>query len=92
MATLRLAVSPEGTRARCDHWRSGFYHIARQARVPVATGFLDYANRRCGMGPLIELTGDVSADMDRIRSFYEPLRGKYPELQGPIRLREEAGG
>ena len=90
MTTLRLAVSPEGTRALCDHWRSGFYHIARQARVPVATGFLDYANRRCGLGPLIEPTGDIAADMARIRAFYEPLKGKHPELQGPIRLREEA--
>jgi 1-acyl-sn-glycerol-3-phosphate acyltransferase len=87
---LCLAVSPEASREHRDHWRSGFYHIARQACVPLATGFLDYATRRCGLGPLIELTGDVPADMARIRAFYGPLKGKHPELQGPIRLREEA--
>ena len=87
---LCLAVSPEGSRGHRDYWKSGFYHMAREARVPIATGFLDYANRRCGFGALIEPTGDVAADMDRIRAFYGPLKGKYPELQGPMRLREEA--
>jgi len=86
---LFLAVPVEGTRGRRDHWRSGFYHIARGADVPVATGFLDYGTRRCGLGELIHLTGDMTADMDRIREFYRPVKGKYPELQGPVRLREE---
>jgi len=87
---LRLAVPVEGTRGRRVHWRSGFYHIARGAGVPVCTGFLDYSRRRCGLGELIHLTGDVVADMDRIRAFYAPIKGKYPELQGPVLLREEA--
>ena len=87
---LRLAVSPEGTRGHRDHWKSGFYHIARQARVPLVTGFLDYSTRRCGLGPPIELTGDVAVDMAAIRAFYGPLKGKYPGLQGPVRLREES--
>jgi len=86
---LRLAVSPEGSRDRRDHWRSGFYHIARRARVPLAPGFIDYGTRRCGLGPLITLTGDVGADMEVVRAFYSGLKGKYPELQGPVRLREE---
>jgi len=87
--TLRLAVPPEGSRSHRGRWQSGFYHIARGAGVPVVTGFLDYATRRTGLGPTIRLSGDVAADMDRIRAFYEPMRGKYPQLQGPIRLREE---
>ena len=55
----------------------------------MCTGFLDYATRRAGLGELIDLTGDVVADMDRIRAFYAPIRGKFPELQGPVRLHEE---
>ena len=89
---LRLAVPVEGTRGRRDHWRSGFYHIARGAGVPLCTGFLDYSTRRCGLGELIHLTGDVVADMDRIREFYAPIKGKHPEQQGPVRLREESSG
>jgi 1-acyl-sn-glycerol-3-phosphate acyltransferase len=86
-----LVIPPEGTRARAERWRSGFYHIARGAGVPVVPGYLDYAHKRCGMGPPIDLTGDVRADMDRIRAFYEAggYCGVKPDQMGPIRLREE---
>ena len=57
--------------------------------MPLATGFLDFPNKRCGVGPVFHLTGDIQADMDRIRAFYEPLGGKFPDKQGPVRLREE---
>ncbi|MCB9524293.1 MAG: lysophospholipid acyltransferase family protein [Myxococcales bacterium] len=86
---LVLAIPPEGTRSYRDFWKSGFYHIAVGADVPVGTGFLDFAQKRCGLGPTLRLTGDVRADMDRVRAFYEPLRGKVPADQGPVRLREE---
>lgn len=46
-----LAVPPSGTRARTDYWKSGFYHIARAAGVPVVCGFLDYGQRQAGLGP-----------------------------------------
>lgn len=87
-----LGVPPEGTRGRTEHWRSGFYHIALGARVPVVPAYLDFARRRVGMGPAMEMTGDVRADMDRIRAFYASLdpRAYNPENVGPIRLREEA--
>lgn len=88
---LILAVPPEGTRSRADHWRSGFYHIAQGANVPVITGFLDYGTKTTGVGPLVKLSGDVGADMDRFRSFYGGMRGKRPEKQGPIRLQAEGG-
>jgi|JI10StandDraft_1071094.scaffolds.fasta_scaffold78743_4 1-acyl-sn-glycerol-3-phosphate acyltransferase len=89
---LWLVVPPEGTRARAERWRSGFYHIALGAGVPVVPGYLDYARKRMGLGEPITLTGDVGADMDRIRAFYAAKApvGHAPELFGPIRLREEA--
>jgi 1-acyl-sn-glycerol-3-phosphate acyltransferase len=82
-------VPAEGTRGRAPHWKSGFYHIARAADVPVLLGYLDYARKRGGFGPAIELTGDVSADMDEIRSFYADKVAKYPECFGEIRLKKE---
>ncbi len=87
--SLALVVPAEGTRGRAPHWKSGFYHIARAAEVPVLLGYLDYARKRGGFGPAIELTGDVSADMDEIRSFYADKVAKYPECFGEIRLKEE---
>ncbi|MDF1561975.1 MAG: lysophospholipid acyltransferase family protein [Deltaproteobacteria bacterium] len=86
-----LAISPEGTRSRREHWKSGFYHIARAAGVPVACGVLDYARKEGGFGPTLELTGDVKADMDRFRAYYGDKRGLHPELFGPVRLRDETG-
>jgi 1-acyl-sn-glycerol-3-phosphate acyltransferase len=87
--TLCLTVPPEGMRARAPYWKSGFYHIARTARVPIVLGYLDYARKRGGFGPAFEPTGDLRADMDRIRAFYADKVGRYPACFGEIRLREE---
>jgi 1-acyl-sn-glycerol-3-phosphate acyltransferase len=86
---LALLVPPEGTRTASRYWKSGFYHIARGAGVPVALGFLDYPNKRVGIGPLLAVTGDVRADMDRVRAFYADKGAKVPANFTPPRLREE---
>jgi 1-acyl-sn-glycerol-3-phosphate acyltransferase len=89
--SLALVIPPEGTRGRADHWKSGFYHIAVGAHVPIVPGYLDYGRKRAGLGPAIWPTGDVVADMDTIRAFYaeKAPTGRYPDDFGPIRLREE---
>jgi 1-acyl-sn-glycerol-3-phosphate acyltransferase len=81
-----LVIAPEGTRSRADRWKSGFWHIARQAGVPIALGYADYPRRRTGVGAWIEPGDDPEADMERIREFYAGKRGKRPEKQGPVRL------
>lgn len=87
--SLVLMVPAEGTRAHVDYWKSGFYRIARAADVPVVLSYLDFATKTGGIGPTIELTGDVRADMDRIRTFYSGKHGLHPRNVGVIRLREE---
>ncbi len=84
-----LSIPPEGTRARREYWKSGFYHIAVEADVPVCLTYLDYDRRVSGFGPCFRLTGDVRKDMDRIREFYTDYVGKFPENFTPPRLREE---
>lgn len=88
---LWVIIPPEGTRKRAEHWKSGFYHIARGADVPVVPAYLDYARKRAGFGDPVDLTGDVGADMDRVREFYDDHapQGFRPDDFGPIRLREE---
>jgi hypothetical protein len=83
---LWIALSPEGTRDRTDHWKSGFYHLAREARVPLLLGFIDAEKRECGFGGLFELTGDIGLDMDRLRAFYASKRGIRPECESEIHL------
>jgi 1-acyl-sn-glycerol-3-phosphate acyltransferase len=86
---MALVVPSEGTRGHTPYWKSGFYHIARSADVPIVMGYLDYPRKRGGFGPALQTTGDVRLDMDEIRAFYAGKTGKYPDLFGPIRLKEE---
>lgn len=88
-AEIVIAIAPEGTRARRDHWRSGFYHLAREAEVPLCLSYLDYGKHRGGFGPCFVPTGDVKADMDLIRTFYADKRARHPDRFTPPRLREE---
>lgn len=86
---LIVGIPPEGTRGKVDVWKSGFYHVAVGAQVPLGLAYLDFEKRRCGIGGFFTPTGDVSADMDRVRAFYRDIRGKYPDLECVPRLREE---
>ncbi|WP_166971120.1 1-acyl-sn-glycerol-3-phosphate acyltransferase [Brevibacterium atlanticum] len=84
-----LVITPDGTRGGHTHWKSGFHRIAVHTGMPVTMGYLDTATRTTGLGPTIEMTGDISADMDRIRGFYADKHGIRPHLQITPRLREE---
>jgi 1-acyl-sn-glycerol-3-phosphate acyltransferase len=88
---LIIHIPPSGTRRRGERWRSGFYHIARQADVPVFMGYLDSATRTFGYAPPLTLSGDVRRDMDVIRAFYADKRGLVPANESVIRLKEEDG-
>jgi 1-acyl-sn-glycerol-3-phosphate acyltransferase len=86
---LHLVIPPSGTRSRATHWKSGFYHIARGARVPVVCAFLDYRRKVGGIGPVLAASGHVGADMARIRAFYAGIHGRFPASTTPVRLLEE---
>lgn len=86
-----LVVTPDGTRSGHTHWKSGFYRIARQTGMPVTLGYVDRTTMTTGLGPTFELSGDVSADMDRIRAFYADKAGVRPEHRVEPRLRDESG-
>ncbi len=87
---LYLVVPAEGTRSLTEFWKSGFYHIAREANVDIICSYLDYTKSVTGIGLVMRPTGNLTADMDRLRAFYGQYEGRFPELQGPIRLREES--
>ena len=86
-----LAILPEGTREKVDSWKSGFYHIAKGADVPVLFAYVDYPSRTGGFGPMIWLTDDAQADLARIADFYSTKTGRHPERTGPVRLSLSAG-
>jgi len=87
---LTLVITPEGTRKRTNFWKSGFYHIALQAGLPIVLGYADFEKKTCGFGHYIIPTGDAEADMAKIRAFYSGVQGKFPEQFGPVRFRPES--
>ena len=76
---LCVLIPPEGTRQRREKWKSGFYHIALQANIPLILGYLDYGKKAGGFGELYWLTGNMEADMKYIQEFYASKKAKYPE-------------
>ncbi len=78
---LIVIVPPSGTRGKVAYWKTGFYYIASGAGVPISLGFIDYGTKTGGIGPLFYPTGDIEADMKKIRAFYSDIIGKYPEQQ-----------
>jgi len=84
---LALALAPEGTRSKMDHWKTGFHYIARAANVPILMGYLDFGNKQVGVGGLFYPSGDIDADFEIIRQFYASRRGKNPENASLIKVR-----
>jgi 1-acyl-sn-glycerol-3-phosphate acyltransferase len=85
--SLVFALAPEGTRSKTDHWKTGFYHIARAAGVPIALAYLDFGKKQVGIGKSFYPTDDIEADFETIRAFYKDKRGKNPENESLIRAR-----
>jgi len=76
---LVIMVTPEGTRSAVKKWKSGFYHIALGADVPVVVGYLDYKKKEAGIGPAIYPNGDMDGQIEEMMAFGRTVTGKYPE-------------
>ncbi len=76
---LIVAIPPEGTRSRVQRWKSGFYHVACNAHVPIALGFLDFKRKVGGINGLFEPTGNYEKDLQSIQRFYQRIAGKKPD-------------
>lgn len=74
---LVITIAPEGTRSKVKEWKTGFYHIAKQAKVPIVLGFIDYNKKISGVGPVFEPTGNVDKDIIQIKKFYNQFSGRY---------------
>lgn len=77
---LWLGIAPEGTRKRVAKWKTGFWHIARDAGVPIFPIAFDYATRSIVLGPLLEPSDDLDGDLAKLRAWYAPFRGKNRDV------------
>ena len=76
---LAFAIAPEGTRAWSARWKTGFYHIAHGAQVPLALAYFDFDKKVGGIGKLMPTSGDLTQDMEKIENFYSLVTGRNPE-------------
>ena len=79
-----IAIAPEGTRKNVTKWKTGFYHIARGAGVPIVMSYLDFKRKVAGVGPTFIPTGDIEADFRVFEEFYTKVTPKYPDQRGGI--------
>ncbi len=86
---LVLALAPEGTRSKTDHWKTGFHYIARAANVPIVMCYLDFGNKQVGIGESFIPGDDIEVDFKQIRQFYANRRGKNPEKESLIQARNK---
>lgn len=82
-----LVITPEGTRRKVTHWKTGFYYIALGAHIPICLCYINYQRKVIGLGPLLYPSGDIETDFATIREFYATAAvGKYPEKQGMLQV------
>ncbi len=76
---FRLALSPEGTRQKIAKWKTGFYYIAKGAKVPVVMATLDYKNKQVKISEPYYITEDIEKDFAYFQSFFSPDMAKKPK-------------
>lgn len=76
---LILMIPVEGTRSLVKEWKSGFYHTAMGANVPIITGYLDYGRKIAGFGDVFYPTGDYAKDLVTLQTYYRQFTAKHPE-------------
>ena len=76
---LVLVVAPEGTRKRVEDWKTGFYHVAHGANVPIVPVAFDYGTKTVRLGPPFRTTGNARADIALLKEFYRGVTPKTPE-------------
>jgi 1-acyl-sn-glycerol-3-phosphate acyltransferase len=76
--SMVFALAPEGTRKHVAHWRSGYWHVAHAAQVPIVPVGLDYALKTVFIGPSLATTDSLEDDEQKLRAFFAGVTGKIP--------------
>lgn len=79
-----VLFAPEGTRKHTPGWRSGFYQLALQAKVPIGLATIDYGNKEIGILDFFVPTGNELQDLEVLQKAYVGRLGYRPELAAPV--------
>jgi 1-acyl-sn-glycerol-3-phosphate acyltransferase len=83
---FQMVITPEGTRSKVREWKRGFYHIAKQADIPVVTGYVDTRTKTCGIGPTFTLSDDMEADIQAMQAFFKDKVGINPDKTSELEI------
>ncbi len=81
---MRIMLTPEGAAGYMPRWRTGFYHVARNARVPIAMGYVDYKHKSIGIDTYFQPSNSIEFDMQYIKDYYSQKKPKNIDKAGPI--------
>jgi 1-acyl-sn-glycerol-3-phosphate acyltransferase len=84
-----IGIAPEATRSKSKYWKSGFYHIAHLAKIPINFAYIDFPSKTTGFAPGFIPCGDQEADVENLQKFFSDKRGKFPQKIGKIRFRPQ---
>ncbi len=76
---LHIVLSPEGHLAKTDHWKKGFYYMAKGANVPIVVGYIDYKKKEMGVKSVIKDSSDINKTFKQISTLYKNVNAKYPD-------------
>ena len=70
-----LAIAPEGTRGKVKKWRTGFYYIALNAKIPIVMCQMDYEHKEARFLDPFYPTGNVDEDLEYIHDQFRDVKG-----------------
>ncbi|SDN03250.1 1-acyl-sn-glycerol-3-phosphate acyltransferase [Kriegella aquimaris] len=73
---FRLTIAPEGTRKKVTRWKTGFYYIAKTAKVPIVMIAFDFGKKQIKISEPHTPTDDMEADFKVYRAFFKGVQGK----------------
>ncbi|MFC2127888.1 1-acyl-sn-glycerol-3-phosphate acyltransferase, partial [Bacteroidota bacterium] len=79
-----FSLSPEGTRSKAERWKTGFYHIAKGANVPVIKVALNYEKKEIHIDTPYILSGDMNHDFKNIQEYFTKAKGLNPSQDTPL--------
>ncbi len=76
---LHIIISPEGQLAKTDHWKKGYYYMAKRANIPIVIAFIDYKKKEIGIKGIIKNINNADETMSRVNEIYRNVKAKHPE-------------
>jgi len=83
---MYVVIAPEGTRSHTEKWKTGFYHIALQANIPIMLAYIDYAKKETAIDEIYYPTGDKEKDFAYFKEYYSKITGRNPEYHNKEKL------